>query len=242
MQNLSFLKALIDISAQCFQKITHNCTSNGLTDYSWWVDRFGNKVTYWNGAKSATSQGCRCGDLGLCDTGPGEEGTLCNCDARASANVDHGTLRSLDQLPVMELAYGDSQDRYSWIQYTLDRFTCQGKRSIYPSEIHNNDFSLKVGWSGRDYLSGSYPLAFGETIYDRSFGSWDKTTFTAPVDGFYSFHLNLHYHGSEENGSEYFKIVLYKVTEDDTFKGKKIYLISETSRALQLIICQTIDT
>ena len=37
------------------------------------------------------------------------------------ANVDFGVLSSHDQLPVMELAYGDSQNRYSWIHYTVGR-------------------------------------------------------------------------------------------------------------------------
>ena len=37
------------------------------------------------------------------------------------ANVDFGVLSSRDQLPVMELAYGDSQNRYSWIHYTVGR-------------------------------------------------------------------------------------------------------------------------
>ena len=82
--------------------------------------------------------------------------------------MDRGTLRSRDQLPVMELAYGDSQPRYSWIHYTLGRFTCEGKRWIYPSEIHDNDFAVKVGWTNyyNSYLSSSYKLTFGQTIYD----------------------------------------------------------------------------
>ena len=42
---------------------------------------------------------------------------LCNCDARDEVNVDVGVLTSKDQLPVMMLAYGDSRERASWIQY-----------------------------------------------------------------------------------------------------------------------------
>ena len=42
---------------------------------------------------------------------------LCNCDARDEVNVDIGVLTSRDQLPVMMLAYGDSRERASWIQY-----------------------------------------------------------------------------------------------------------------------------
>ena len=220
---------MIDISAHCFQKITHNCTSNGLTTYSWWVDRFGNNVTYWHGAKSVTAKGCRCGDLGICDTGHGEEGsTICNCDARDNVNIDRGTLRSRDQLPVMELAYGDSQYRYSWIHYTLGRFTCEGKRWIYPSEIYDNDFAVKVGLTyvggSYDYLTAGYNIYFGETIYDNSLGSWKNDKFTAPVDGYYSFNLKLHFYTSSSN-YVYYRIFLYKSTENGTLLGKLSFLI-----------------
>ena len=127
----------------------------------------------------------------------------------------------------MELAYGDSKYRYSWIHYTLGRFTCEGKRWIYPSEINDNDFAVKVGWTDTytSYLSTSYKLTFGETIYDRSLGSWDLHTFTAPVDGFYSFHLHLHYYDYDPDYNSYnqlncFRVYLYRITDNGTFVGK----------------------
>ena len=168
--------------------------------------------------------GCLCGDSGTCDVGHGQEGsTICNCDARDNANVDEGTLRSRDQLPVMELAYGDSQYRYSWIHYTLGRFTCEGKRWIYPSEIHDNDFAVKVGFTSTcgsyDYLVGDCNIYFGETIYDRSLGSWKDYKFTAPVDGYYSFNLKLHYYTSSTDYVSYV-IYLYKITDDGTVIGE----------------------
>ena len=197
-----------------------------MTSYSWWVDRNGNKITYWNGAKSTNSKGCRCNDLGICETDHVDNrSNICNCDARDSINVDRGTLRSRDQLPVMELAYGDSQPRYSWIHYTLGRFTCEGKRWLYPSEIHDNDFAVKVGFTSSgnyDYLySGN--LYFRETIYDRSLGSWKDYRFIAPMDGFYTFHLKLHFYTSTSN-FVYYVIYLYKQTEDGQFFIGKISL------------------
>ena len=220
--------ALIDISADCYQEITHNCSVNALTSFSWWVDRFGNNITYWSGDKTISSKGCECGDNGSCDTSHVEDrANICNCDARDNVNVDYGVLTSRDQLPVMELAYGDSEYRYSWIHYTLGRFTCEGKRWIYPSEIHDNDFAVKVGWTNTyaSYLSTSYKLTFGETIYDRSLGSWDLHTFTAPVDGFYSFHLHLHYYDYDPyydsyNSPNYFRVYLYRITDNGTFYGE----------------------
>ena len=200
-----------------------------MTTYSWWVDRFGNNVTYWDGEKSVSATGCQCGEDGSCDTGHGGDGNnICNCDARDNVNVDYGVLTSRDQLPVMELAYGDSQYRYSWIHYTLGRFTCEGKRWIYPSEIHDNDFAVKVGFTSvrdgyYDYLVSGYNIYFGQTIYDRSLGSWKDDRFTAPVDGFYSFHLNMHTFTT--NSYPYFYIGLYKDTESGTVLGKTLLRI-----------------
>ena len=216
--------ALIDISADCYQEITHNCTSNALTTYSWWVDRFGNNVTYWDGEKSVSSTGCQCGENGSCDTGHGGDGNnICNCDARDNVNVDYGVLSSRDQLPVMELAYGDSQYRYSWIHYTLGRFTCEGKRWIYPSEIHDNDFAVKVGFTGvcsslYDYMTWTCSIHFGQTIYDRSLGSWKDDRFTAPVDGFYTFHLKLNFYSIYEYWN--YQMYLYRITDNGTKNGK----------------------
>ena len=224
--NFKQLQALIDISDNCYQTILHNCTSNALTSYSWWVDRFGNNVTYWHGDKETEAEGCECSEDDSCDTGHGGGAdNLCNCDDRDNMNIDYGVLTSRDQLPVMELAYGDSQYRYSWIHYTLGDFTCEGKRWIYPSEIHDNDFALKVGWTkgpscNYDYLTSSCSkIDFNQLIFDRSLGSWDINTFTAPVDGFYQFNLHLHYN---KNSHASYKLRLYRITEDGTTIGKNL--------------------
>ena len=226
--NFKQLQALIDISDNCYQTILHNCTSNALTSYSWWVDRFGNNVTYWHGDKETEAEGCECSEDDSCDTGHGGGAdNLCNCDDRDNMNIDYGVLTSRDQLPVMELAYGDSQYRYSWIHYTLGDFTCEGKRWIYPSEIHDNDFAVKVGWTrgpscNYDYLTTSCSkIDFNQLIYDRSLGSWDINTFTAPVDGFYKFNLHLNYN---KNSHASYKLRLYRITEDGTTIGRTCLL------------------
>ena len=157
----------------------------------------------------------------------GDGNNICNCDARDNVNVDYGVLTSRDQLPVMELAYGDSQYRYSWIHYTLGRFTCEGKRWIYPSEIHDNDFAVKVGFTSvengsYDYFVGGSNIYFGQTIYDRSLGSWKDDRFTAPVDGFYTFHLKLNFYSG--NVYMHYEIRLIKRTNNgETYSGE-IYI------------------
>ena len=50
----------------------------------------------------------------------------------------------MEQLPVMELAFGDSARRYSFIYYELGDFKCYGKKNMYPSEILVNDFAFKA--------------------------------------------------------------------------------------------------
>jgi len=132
------LAALTDISANCQQEVFHNCSSNVLTGYSWWTGRTGENNFYWDGDFNSTYEGCACSLDGSCDTSLDNNGTvienLCNCDARDEVNVDIGVLTSRDQLPVMMLAYGDSRERTSWIQYRLGSFSCSGKRGYYPNE------------------------------------------------------------------------------------------------------------
>ena len=117
-------KALTDVSADCQQEVFHNCSSNVLTGYSWWTGRSGEDNFYWDsiiGDYNSTYAGCACSWDGSCDTSLGINGTViqnaCNCDARDEVNVDVGVLTARDQLPVMMLAYGDSRERTSWIQY-----------------------------------------------------------------------------------------------------------------------------
>ena len=81
-------------------------------------------VTYWHGSHERSAFGCEC-SLGKseseCDANHNPIGTetYCNCDSLDSNNVDIGILTNMDQLPVTQLNYGDSQDRISWIQYDL---------------------------------------------------------------------------------------------------------------------------
>ena len=95
-----------------------------MTNYSWWHDRTGQIVTYWDGSHERSAFGCEC-SLGKseseCDANHSPIGTVtyCNSDSLDSDNVDVGILTNMDQLPVTQLNYGDSQDRISWIEYNL---------------------------------------------------------------------------------------------------------------------------
>ena len=93
----------MDISGDCFQDILHNCTNNHLTGYSWWVDRNGRNNTYWHG-DGFFEQGCACSmEPGLnCSDNHGSD-HLCNCDDSNDNDIDLGTLRGFEQLPVIGL-------------------------------------------------------------------------------------------------------------------------------------------
>ena len=79
----------------------------------------------------------------------------------------------MDQLPVTQLNYGDSQARYSWIYYTLGQFQCYGKSKPYPNEekiteffddIHENINHLHQ-WTDK-YDPAGYPrfYAMGDNV------------------------------------------------------------------------------
>ena len=43
------IMALVSLSSQCSQKVTHLCNLNGLTGLSSWIDANGNSNSYWHG-------------------------------------------------------------------------------------------------------------------------------------------------------------------------------------------------
>ena len=95
---------------------------------------------------SKSSKGCQCSLTNSCDS-RFNDNNLCNCDDRET-NTDIGILSSREQLPVTQLAYGASDHRYSFIQYSLGDLVCFGKRGLYPSEENGNDFMFKASYTG----------------------------------------------------------------------------------------------
>ena len=90
--------------------------------------------------------GCQCSLTNSCDSRYNDD-NICNCDDR-DTNSDVGVLSSRDQLPVTQLAYGDSDHRYSFIHYELGDLVCYGKRGLYPSEAAETDFMFKASFTG----------------------------------------------------------------------------------------------
>ena len=52
--------SLINISESCEQNIINDCTNNPMSDFSWWTDRNGNKMEYWDGNHPMGTKGCKC--------------------------------------------------------------------------------------------------------------------------------------------------------------------------------------
>ena len=100
-------------------------------------------VTYWHGSHERSAFGCECSldkNESECDANHNPIGTetYCNCDSLDSTNIDIGILTNMDQLPVTQLNYGDSQDRISWIEYELGPLgECQTKKISTPGKIKN---------------------------------------------------------------------------------------------------------
>ena len=47
------IKALVSLSSNCSQKVSHNCYFNGLTGLSSWIDSNGTPNSYWHGNKTS---------------------------------------------------------------------------------------------------------------------------------------------------------------------------------------------
>ena len=194
----SQLEALIRISSDCEQEITHHCFTNALSTYAFWLDRHGREVTYWNGDKQINETGCTCKETQTCqkqeDFNAERE---CNCDDKRANLTDYGVLTSKTQLPVTQLNYGGSQEIFSWIEYKLGAFKCNGRNERpFPSEIRSTgfEFMLATNSSGDVIIQKNNPLLFDHVIYDRTFDFYDTLedgVFIAPVDGLYRFEIQL---------------------------------------------------
>ncbi|XP_051998616.1 contactin-associated protein-like 5 [Xyrauchen texanus] len=127
------LKALVSLSDHCEQRIAYHCRRSRLfnpwdgTPLSWWVDRRGDKRTYWGGFQPGVQQ-CSCGLEEKC----ADINYFCNCDAdRLSWENDTGVLSYKDHLPVQEIAIGDTYRLGSEAVYVVGPLQCSGDKSLW---------------------------------------------------------------------------------------------------------------
>jgi len=189
--NADQIEALIGLSGECEQSILLNCTSNAITDFAWWLGRDGHVNKYWHGTgKTIDYEGCQCFETDSCDSTYGYL-TKCNCDSLDEGNVDRGTITSMTQLPIKQLAFGDSGRRYSWVYYKIENFICKGKGGMYPSEVIINDFSFKTAMAPDAVIEKDNDLLFPDIVFDRTQGALQGGIFHAPINGYYDFNVQL---------------------------------------------------
>ena len=96
-----------------------------IPSWGWWVGRNNMKMDYWGGSSPGSGK-CACALKNECK----KNNPRCNCDAGLLEDdvFDSGLLRHKEDLPVMELRFGDTgtlKDR-RWGQHTLGPLLCYG--------------------------------------------------------------------------------------------------------------------
>ncbi|KAI9561306.1 hypothetical protein GHT06_012262 [Daphnia sinensis] len=119
------LKALTEISAECYQSIQVNCVGGPFTvagiDYAWWNDIEGKQQNFWSGSDE-TAHICQCGIDGNCIL----PNLPCNCDANVAVPLsDNGKITLKRVLPVTRLNFGHTS--YVGGSHTLGKLECVGK-------------------------------------------------------------------------------------------------------------------
>ncbi|XP_035770642.1 contactin-associated protein-like 5 [Neolamprologus brichardi] len=127
------LRAIVSGSEQCQQEVVYNCRKSRLfntkdgSPLSWWLDREGEKRSYWGGFLPGVQQ-CSCSLEENCI----DMNYFCNCDADTDtwAN-DTGVLSYKDHLPVSQIVIGDTDRMGSQAVYHIGPLRCYGDRSIW---------------------------------------------------------------------------------------------------------------
>ncbi|XP_059355989.1 contactin-associated protein-like 5 [Carassius carassius] len=127
------LKALVSLSEHCEQRIAYHCRRSRLfnpwdsSPLSWWVDRRGEKRTYWGGIQPGVQQ-CSCSLEENC----ADMNYFCNCDAdRVSWENDTGVLSYKEHLPVREIVVGDTYRLGSEAMYVVGPLQCFGDKFLW---------------------------------------------------------------------------------------------------------------
>ncbi|XP_042283175.1 contactin-associated protein-like 5 [Thunnus maccoyii] len=127
------LHAIVSRSEQCQQEVVYNCRKSHLfntkdgSPLSWWLDREGEKRSYWGGFLPGVQQ-CSCSLEENCM----DMNYFCNCDADTEAWAnDTGILSYKDHLPVSQIVIGDTNRTGSQAIYHVGPLRCYGDKSVW---------------------------------------------------------------------------------------------------------------
>ncbi|XP_047226963.1 contactin-associated protein-like 5 isoform X1 [Girardinichthys multiradiatus] len=127
------LRAIVSGSEQCQQEVVYNCKKSRLfntkdgSPLSWWLDREGDKRSYWGGFLPGVQQ-CSCSLEENCM----DMNYFCNCDADTDMwTNDTGILSYKDHLPVSQIVIGDTNRTGSQAFYRVGSLRCYGDKSIW---------------------------------------------------------------------------------------------------------------
>uniref|UniRef100_A0A3P8TEU0 Contactin associated protein-like 5a n=1 Tax=Amphiprion percula TaxID=161767 RepID=A0A3P8TEU0_AMPPE len=126
------LRAIVSGSEQCQQEVVYSCRKSRLfntrdgSPLSWWLDRDGERRSYWGGFLPGVQQ-CSCSLEENCV----DMNYFCNCDADTDAANDTGVLSYKDHLPVSQVVVGDTNRTGSMAVYSVGPLRCYGDKSIW---------------------------------------------------------------------------------------------------------------
>uniref|UniRef100_A0A671NFQ0 Contactin associated protein-like 5b n=1 Tax=Sinocyclocheilus anshuiensis TaxID=1608454 RepID=A0A671NFQ0_9TELE len=129
--SLEQLRTLVGRSEQCKQEVVYLCRKpdHHGTPLSWWLDRAGERRTYWGGFLPGVQQ-CACS----LDENCIDMNHFCNCDADRSSwyeENDTGVLSYKEHLPVTEILVGDTNRSGSEAIYRVGSLHCYGDRFLW---------------------------------------------------------------------------------------------------------------
>ncbi|XP_077583555.1 contactin-associated protein-like 5 isoform X2 [Stigmatopora nigra] len=127
------LHRIVSRSEHCQQEVVYNCKRSRLfntkdgSPMTWWLDRHGERRSYWGGFLPGIQQ-CSCSLKENCI----DMNYFCNCDADKDewAN-DTGILSYKDHLPVSQIVIGDIGRAGSQAIYHIGPLRCYGDRSMW---------------------------------------------------------------------------------------------------------------
>lgn len=127
------LQAIVEGSEHCQQEVVYSCRKSRLfntkdgSPLSWWLDRTGEKRSYWGGFLPGVQQ-CFCSLEENCV----DMNYFCNCDAdRETWANDTGILSYKDHLPVTQIVIGDTNRTGSQAVYHVGPLRCYGDKTLW---------------------------------------------------------------------------------------------------------------